>query len=88
VETVILGDGDSGGQEDVEMLLLISGAIICGAVALAALYDSIARRRGGNVSISITGPFLGRPGTTMRRQDGTGRRRLVGDQARRPRGPR
>jgi hypothetical protein len=34
-----------GGQEDIEMLLLISGAIIGGAVGLAALYDSIARRR-------------------------------------------
>jgi hypothetical protein len=67
------------------MLLLIGGAFIGGAVALAALYDSIVRRRGGNASISITGPFLGRPGTTMRRQDGTGRRRLVGDETRRSR---
>jgi hypothetical protein len=68
------------------MLLLISGAIIGGAVALAALYDKIARRHGTQVRVTITGPFLGRPGTTMRRQDGSGRRRLIGDEARRPRG--
>lgn len=70
------------------MLLVIIGAIIVGGVALAALYDNIARRHGADVSISTTGPFLGRPATIFRRlsQDGSGRRRLVGDEARRPGG--
>jgi hypothetical protein len=66
------------------MLLMVSGAILVVAVALAALYDNVARRRGVNVGISASGPFLAR--ATISRalaQDGSGRRRLIGDEARR-----
>jgi hypothetical protein len=72
-------------QEEIEMLLVIIGAIVVGAVALAALYDKIARRHGANVGIHTSGPALAKPTISrMLAMDGSGRRRLVGDEARAP----
>jgi hypothetical protein len=46
------------------MVLAITGGILVGGVALAALYDSIARRHGKSVGVSMTGPWIvrNRPG--------------------------
>jgi hypothetical protein len=43
----------------VVMGLAIAGAVIGGSVALAAVYDYVARRRGRNSSVSLSGPING-----------------------------
>jgi hypothetical protein len=46
------------------MVLAITGGILVVGVALAALYDNIARRHGKNVGVSMSGPWIvrNRPG--------------------------
>jgi hypothetical protein len=41
------------------MGLVITGVIIVGGVAPASVYGYIARRRGRNTSVSLTGPING-----------------------------
>jgi hypothetical protein len=39
--------------------LALAGAAVVGSIGLAAVYDYVARRRGRNTSVSLSGPING-----------------------------